>query len=138
MEILNRLATRLKIYDISVSVMHHVAILKRILDRQNVQSEIIRGYCVIMESKESCEHYWVRTSEGLDLDIAFAVAKLKSPDLQSLHPVLVDECPPGLNRSDLEASEIRQENTRLFELYQRDPKAFWRESPRDVSSFHLN
>jgi len=138
MEILNRLATRLKIYDISGSVMHHVAILKRILDRQNVQSEIIRGYCVIMESKESCEHYWVRTSEGLDLDIAFAVAKLKSPDLQSLHPVLVDECPPGLNRSDLEASEIRQENTRLFELYQRDPKAFWRESPRDVSSFHLN
>lgn len=138
MEILNRLATRLKIYNISGSVMHHVAILKRILDRQNVQSEIIRGYCVIMESKESCEHYWVRTSEGLDLDIAFAVAKLKSPDLQFLHPVLVDECPPGLNRSDLEASEIRQENTRLFELYQRDPKAFWRESPRDVSSFHLN
>ena len=91
-----------------------------------------------MESKESCEHYWVRTSEGLDLDIAFAVARLKSPELQSLHPVLVDECPPGLTRSDLEASDIREENNRLFELYQQDPKAFWRESPRDVSSFHLN
>lgn len=138
METLNRLATRLKIYNVPGSVMHHVAIFKRILDRQNISSEIIKGYCVIMESKESCEHYWVRTSEGLDLDIAFAVARLKSPELQSLHPVLVDECPPGLTRSDLEASDIREENNRLFELYQQDPKAFWRESPRDVSSFHLN
>jgi hypothetical protein len=138
METLNRLATRLKIYNVPGSVMHHVAIFKRILDRQNISSEIIKGYCVIMESKESCEHYWVRTSEGLDLDIAFTVARLKSPELQSLHPVLVDECPPGLTRSDLEASDIREENNRLFELYQQDPKAFWRESPRDVSSFHLN
>ena len=138
METLNRLATRLKIYNVPGSVMHHVAIFKRILDRQNISSEIIKGYCVIMESKESCEHYWVRTSEGLDLDIAFAVARLKSPELQSLHPVLVDACPPGLTRSDLEASDIREENNRLFELYQQDPKAFWRESPRDVSSFHLN
>ena len=138
METLNRLATRLKIYNVPGSVMHHVAIFKRILDKQNISSEIIKGYCVIMESKESCEHYWVRTSEGLDLDIAFAVARLKSPELQSLHPVLVDECPPGLTRSDLEASDIREENNRLFELYQQDPKAFWRESPRDVSSFHLN
>ena len=138
METLNRLATRLKIYNVPGSVMHHVAIFKRILDRQNISSEIIKGYCVIMESKESCEHYWVRASEGLDLDIAFAVARLKSPELQSLHPVLVDECPPGLTRSDLEASDIREENNRLFELYQQDPKAFWRESPRDVSSFHLN
>ena len=138
METLNRLATRLKIYNVPGSVMHHVAIFKRILDRQNISSEIIKGYCVIMESKESCEHYWVRTSEGLDLDIAFAVARLKSPELQSLHPVLVDQCPPGLTRSDLEASDIREENNRLFELYQQDPKAFWRESPRDVSSFHLN
>jgi len=138
MDILNRLATRLKIYNISGSVMHHIAIFKRILDKQNIRSEIVKGYCVIMESKESCEHYWLRTSEGLDLDIAFAVAKLKNPELQSLCPVLVDECPPGLNRSDLEASEIRQENNRLFELYRQDPKAFWRESPRDVSSFHLS
>ena len=138
METLNRLATRLKIYNVPGSVMHHVAIFKRILDKQNISSEIIKGYCVIMESKESCEHYWVRTSEGLDLDIAFAVARLKSPELQSLHPVLVDQCPPGLTRSDLEASDIREENNRLFELYQQDPKAFWRESPRDVSSFHLN
>jgi hypothetical protein len=57
---------------------------------------MIKGYCVVFESKEVCEHYWVRDVEtGLDLDVAFEVAKLKSPELQTLHPVLLETIPRG-------------------------------------------
>ena len=137
MEFTKRLALRLKVHHIGGNVMHHVAILKRALDQQKIVCEIVKGFCVIMESKEVCEHYWVRAS-GLDLDIAFAVAKLKNPELQALHPVLLEECPPGLNHSDEKEDAIRNENSRLFELFQQDPKAFWRESPQDVSGFRAN
>lgn len=134
-----RVALRLKVHNIPGSIFHHVAILKRALDKKGIECEVIKGFCVIMESKEACEHYWVReTSTGLDFDVAFAVAMLRSPELQSLQPVLLESCPPGLTHSDENEAAIREENFRLFELLQRDPKAFWREAPRDVSGFHVN
>ena len=137
MEFTKRLALRLKVHNIGGTVVHHVAILKRALDQQKIACEMVKGFCVIMESKEVCEHYWVR-ADGLDLDVAFAVAKLKSPELQALHPVLLEECPPGLIHSDEKEEAIRNENSRLFELFQRDSKAFWRESPQDVAGFRAH
>ena len=146
MESTKRLALRLKVHNIGGTVVHHVAILKRALDQQKIACEMVKGFCVIMESKEVCEHYWVRLPAGnqdgslpsLDLDVAFAVATLKSPELQALCPVLLEECPPGLIHSDEKEEAIRNENSRLFELFQRDSKAFWRESPPDVSGFRAN
>lgn len=136
---IKRLAFRLKMHNISGSVVHHVALLKRHLDHKGFKTEMIKGFCVIEETKEACDHYWVREKEsGLDLDIAFTVAKLRSPELQALCPVLLESLPPGLTRSDEKETMIREENERLFELFQRDPKAFWREAPRDVTSFHVN
>lgn len=135
---LNRLALRLKVNKISGGPIHHVAILKRILDKQNISSEMIKGYCIITETKEACEHYWVRTTEGLDLDIVFAVAKLKSPELEALSPVLLETLPSWVIRSDENELRIREENERLFLLYQQDSKAFWREAPKDVANFHLS
>jgi hypothetical protein len=137
MEFTKRLALRLKVHNIGGNVVHHVAILKRALDQQKIACEMVKGFCVIMESKEVCEHYWVR-ADGLDLDVAFAVAKLKSPELQALCPVLLEECPPGLIHSDEKEEAIRNENSRLFDLFQRDSKAFWRESPQDVSGFRAH
>ena len=143
-EFTKRVALRLKVHKIGGTVVHHVAILKRALDQQKVACEIVKGFCVIMESKEVCEHYWVRlpnpqgSSPSLDLDVAFAVAKLKSPELQALHPVLLESCPPGLTHSDEKEVLIREENSRLFELFQRDSKAFWREAPKDVAGFRVN
>ena len=144
-EFTKRVALRLKIHKIGGTVVHHVAILKRALDQQKVACEMVKGFCVIMESKEVCEHYWtrVRVPEGgsfltLDLDVAFSVAKLKSPELQALHPVLLESCPPGLTHSDEKEVLIREENSRLFELFQRDSKAFWREAPKDAAGFRAN
>jgi hypothetical protein len=136
-EIVTRLALRLKVHQVGGAVVHHVAILKKALDRKGVTSRMIKGYCVIEDTKEACEHYWLRTEEGLDLDIGFAVARLKNPELMVLEPVLLEILPPGLIRSDAEETRILNENHRLFELFESDPKEFWREAPRDVSTFLL-
>ena len=135
--IVNRLALRLKMHNVGGSIIHHVALLKKALDQQGLKSEMIKGFCVIMETKEVCQHYWIR-ADGMDLDVAFAVAKLRNPELQALHPVLLESCPPGLNRSDESESAIRIGNLHLFDLYQRDPRDFWREAPPDVRDFRVN
>ena len=133
---LRRLALRIKMHNVSGNVVHHAALLKKHLDHQGIKSEMVKGFCVIPETKEACEHYWIRDlNSGLDLDVGFEVAKLRSPELQALHPVLLESIPPGMTRSDEKETMIREDNERLFELYQRDPKAFWREAPRDVTSF---
>jgi hypothetical protein len=133
---LRRLALRIKMHNVSGNVVHHSALLKKFLDQQGIKSEMIKGFCVIPETKEACEHYWIRElNSGLDLDVGFEVAKLRSPELQALHPVLLESIPLGMTRSDEKETMIREDNERLFELYQRDPKAFWREAPRDVTNF---
>jgi len=134
MDVTKRLALRLKLHKTGGNIVHHVALLRRELMNRGIKSEMIRGFCVIPETKEVCDHYWVRVDD-LDLDVGFLVAKLKSPELQSLHPVLLESMPPGLNRSDEKETLIREENERLFELYQRDARAFWREAPLDVRNF---
>lgn len=144
---LRRLALRIKLHNVSGNVVHHVAILKRFLEQKGIQAQVIKGFCVIPETKEACEHYWTRVlvptgqelpPTFLDLDIGFEVAKLRSPELQALHPVLLESMPSGVNRSDEKEFAIRHENERLFELFQRDPKAFWLEAPRDVRDFRAN
>ena len=137
---LKRLALRLKIRNLPGTVIHHVALLKKTLDVQGVKSHIVKGYCVIYESKEACEHYWLRVDTGdhdlpLDLDIGFELAKLRNRELMALHPVLVETLPPGLTRSDQQEILIRDENLRLYELHQENPKAFWREAPKEVATF---
>ena len=135
-DIVKRTALQLKLRRTTGTIIHHIAIMKRILDQKGAKTEMMKGWCVIPETKEACEHYWLRDSDtGLDIDIGFAVAKLKSPELVAIHPVLLTELPPGLTRSDQEEILIRDENQRLFELFRADPKAFWREAPRDVSNF---
>lgn len=135
-----RLALKLKLRNLPGTVIHHVALLKKTLDVQGIQSSIVKGYCVIWETKEACEHYWLRVDTGdpelpLDLDIAFEVAKLRNRELMALHPVLLETLPPGLTRSDQTEILIRDENLRLYDLYQANPKEFWHEAPKEVATF---
>lgn len=136
--VVKQTALRLKIHNIPGTVIHHLALLKRSLDQKGTNTVMVKGWCVIEQTKEACEHYWLREVEtGLDMDLGFAVAKLRTPELSALHPVLLESLPPGLTRSDLEETLIRAENSRLYDLFQENPKAFWRESPREVTSFHM-
>lgn len=134
-DIVKNTALKIKLRNISGSIVHHVAILKRVMDARGIPVEMVKGYCIIENTKEACEHYWVRSREGLDFDIGFAVACMRTPELMALIPVLLETLPPGLIRSDQEATEILTENSRLFQLHQEDPKAFWREAPKDVAGF---
>lgn len=136
MDIAQRLALRLKLRGTSGQVVHHVALLKKALDLQGIRSQMVKGFCVIEETKEACEHYWVRVDD-LDLDVAFMVARLKNRELMALHPVLLETLPPGLTRSDSAEILIREENRRLYDLFVSDPRAFWREAPKDVATFHV-
>ena len=137
-DVIKHAALRLKVHNVPGTVIHHLAILKRSLDQKGTKTVMVKGWCVIEQSKEACEHYWLREVEtGLDMDLGFAVAKLRTPELAALHPVLLENLPLGLTRSDSEETLIRAENSRLFDLFQENPKAFWRESPREVTSFHM-
>lgn len=137
-DLVKRLALRLKVHKIGGNVIHHIALLKKALEVQKIQVKMIKGYCVIEETKEACEHYWVREeATGLDLDVAFTVACLRNPELTTLNPVLLESLPPGLARSDTEAIQILAENSRLFDLYHSNPREFWRGAPKDVATFHL-
>lgn len=135
-EVVKNLALRIKLHKVSGSIVHHVALLKKTLDSKGIPSEMVKGYCIIEESKEACEHYWIR-SEGLDLDVAFQVACLRNQELLALRPVLLESLPQGLVRSDSGEIQILAENARLFELFLKDPKAFWREAPKEVSAFSV-
>lgn len=137
-DVVKQAALRLKIHNVPGTVIHHLALLKRSLDQKGAKTVMVKGWCVIEQTKEACEHYWLREVDtGLDMDLGFAVAKLRTPELAALHPVLLESLPPGLTRSDSEETLIRAENSRLFDLFQENPKAFWRESPREVTSFHM-
>lgn len=137
-ELTRSAAVRMKIHNVGGTVIHHIALLKRSFDQKGFRTEIVKGWCVIMETKEACEHYWIRDVEtGLNLDVGFAVAKLRSPELEAITPVLLEDLPPGLTRSDSGETLILAENHRLYELFLSDPKAFWRATPRDVATFHV-
>jgi hypothetical protein len=137
-EVVKQAALRLKVHNVPGTVIHHLALLKRSLDQKGTKTIMVKGWCVIEQTKEACEHYWLREVEtGLDMDLGFTVAKLRTPELAALHPVLLENLPQGLTRSDSEETLIRAENSRLFDLFQENPKAFWRESPREVTSFHM-
>jgi hypothetical protein len=126
----NHMALRIKLHKVPGSVVQHTALLKKGLELKGIECKMIKGYCIIPETKEACVHYWVQTVlEGLDLDIGFTIAKLRTPELAALHTILVDELPDGFERSDAEAGEITSENERLFVLYHKDPKTFWKEAP---------
>lgn len=135
-DIAKRTALQIKLRRTSGAIIHHIAILKRILEQKGNTMNMIKGFCIIPETKEACEHYWLRDPDtGLDIDMGFMVAKLKSPELAAIHPVLLLTLPPGLTRSDQEETLIREENQRLYDLFLSDPKGFWREAPRDVVTF---
>jgi hypothetical protein len=132
-----RIAMRMKLHKISGSVVHHCAVLKKLLYEKGIKSSVIHGYCI--SPGEICEHYWVRTDvEGLDLDIGYELACLYNPDLASLKTVLSEDFPEGLKDADGKEPEVlrQEDNHRLFELYETDPVTFWKEAPKDVRAFH--
>jgi hypothetical protein len=126
-----RLAMLLKLRKVGGTVVHHCAILQKLLKERGVDSQVVKGFCI--SPGEVCEHYWVETlNEGLHMDIGLELAKLHSPELTMLRTMLLETVPDELK----DVQVLKQEdNERLFELYQTDPKTFWAEAPYDVRTF---
>lgn len=126
-----RLAMLLKLRKISGTVVHHCAILRKLMTESGIDTKIVKGFCV--SPGEVCEHYWVRTiEEGLDMDIGLETAKLYTPELGDMRTMLLEEIPVDL----VNVRVLKQDdNERLYELYQTDPKTFWNEAPMDVRTF---
>jgi hypothetical protein len=130
MESVKRIAMRMKLRKVEGSIVHHCALLCRLLD---VKAHVVKGFCV--SPGDVCEHYWVRTdAEGLDLDIGMAYATLFSPELATMRTMLLEEIPPELATIEVKK---QPENANLYELYTTDPKTFWQEAPPSVRTFRL-
>jgi len=130
MESVKRIAMRMKLRKVEGSIVHHCAILCKLL---NVKAHVVKGFCI--SPGDVCEHYWVRTdAEGLDLDIGMAYATLFSPDLAIMRTMLLEEIPP-----ELASIEVKKQpdNANLYELYVTDPKTFWSEAPSSVRTFRI-
>jgi hypothetical protein len=130
MESVKRIAMRMKLRKVEGSIVHHCALLCRLLD---VKAHVVKGFCV--SPGDVCEHYWVRTDdEGLDLDIGMAYATLFSPELATMRTMLLEEIPTELANIEVKKQD---DNARLYELYLTDPKTFWTEAPSSVRMFRL-
>ena len=130
MESVKRIAMRMKLRKVEGSIVHHCALLCRLLD---VKAHVVKGFCV--SPGDVCEHYWVRTDdEGLDLDIGMAYATLFSPELATMRTMLLEEIPSELANIEVKKQD---DNARLYELYTTDPKTFWAEAPASVRTFRL-
>ena len=133
---LKRTTMKMKLRRLQGTVVHHCAIVKKLLAEQGIASKVVHGYCV--SPGEICEHFWVRTEdEGLDLDIGLELARLYTPELMALQTVLMEDFPIGIKDKDGKEPEVlrQEDNTRLFELYETDPVSFWNEAPKDVRTF---
>lgn len=122
-----RFAMRIKLHRLGGTVVHHCALLRRILP---FESQIVKGYCI--SPGDICEHYWVRIGD-LNLDIGYEVACLYTPELKDLKTMLVEEIPAELKNVEVKRQD---DNQRLYELYLLDPATFWSESPVDVRRFN--
>jgi hypothetical protein len=128
---IKRLAMRMKLHKVGGSPVHHCAILAKQLAQIGIATKMVKGYCV--SPGDVCEHYWVRTrDEGLDLDIALALATLYAPELGDMKTMLLEELPEELKSVEVQKAE---ESANLFDLYNADPKTFWDESPLTVRTF---
>lgn len=136
-KIFTKVASRLNIRNTPGNVVSHVALLKRIFDKNKIKTTIMRGFCYVHNTKEVCNHYWLRDEFGVDFDISFEVAKLKNPLLMSLHVALLEKAPIGIEPIDKDETEIISSNKRLYELLKYEPEQFWLEAPVEIKSFKI-
>jgi len=130
MESVKRIAMRMKLRKVEGSIVHHCALLCKLLD---VKAHVVKGFCV--SPGDVCEHYWVRTdAEGLDLDIGMAYATLFSPELATMRTMLLEEIPAELANIEVKKQD---DNANLYDLYVTDPKTFWQEAPTSVRTFRI-
>jgi hypothetical protein len=131
---MERLAKRIKIYRISGTIVHHCALMMKLLEHQGKKPVMIKGWCVY--GRDACNHYWVRDGD-INYDIGYEIGCLYNPDLKSWNPVLWETKPDGISFADEAEEDLKQEHKSQYELYHENKSAFWRNSPDDVKKFKV-
>ena len=127
---LRRLALRIKLNKIGGSIVQHVALMINHLRVHGIKAKMVQGYA--LAEKSGCWHVW-----AVEGDNVYDLASYMFPDIQV---ELALEFPEGYERDeskDEQGKYILDENQRLFDLYTRDEKAFWKEAPPKVRNFSV-
>jgi hypothetical protein len=107
---LQRFCLRLKLHKVKGTVVQHNALLAR-----EVKGKLVQGY--VLCENQACWHCWVE-KDGERLDVTHGM---------SLPVEYVQKIPDGY-------TEMKHANIILnklqYELYENDPKAFWKECPK--------
>ena len=121
-----RFVNLMRLHRVQAPVMYQCALFQSYLKRRGIQSEVIKGY-VSVADQGCCRHFWVRADE--DIDIATMLGTRIAPEMTQFIMKLTEE--PSGQRFDVdeESARIVADNESKYELFLKDPKQFWAESP---------
>lgn len=135
MDPMTRLAFKMKLHGLKIPVVYQCALLVGVLQRNGKNATIESGFIIFGDV--ACKHYWVKC-EGNNLDIGTKLGQLYSPHLACVPVQLVYELDESIKRVDLESEEnkkISMESEIHYDLYNKDPKEFWKQKPRTLRNF---
>ena len=127
MEHAQRFVNLLRLHRVQASVVYQCALFQSYLKRRGIKSEVVKGY-VNIASQGCCRHFWVHTDDE-DIDIATMLGTRIAPEMTKFIMTLSEE--PSGSRFDLdeESARIVADNESCYELFTKNPKQFWAESP---------
>lgn len=124
-EIQRRLALKIRLNKIEGVGITGPVILHEVLYMNSYPSKLVQGYCRINEG-EPCWHLIVMVDTE-PLDIGYTLACLQDPEYAKYRVTLSQEEP--------EKYESDKMVTDSWELYQKDPKEFWKKMPMKLQNF---
>jgi hypothetical protein len=112
-----RFALRLKLHKVDGTIVHHNALLRRIIPK----GQLVQGYSLC--DNEACWHCWVVDAQGEIFDVG------KQLGIQYTYS---DHVPEGYKEME---HEMIEKNKKLYQLYIDDPIKFWKQAPTKVKNF---
>jgi hypothetical protein len=122
-----RLALKMRLNKIDGVGVTGPIILHEVLTKMSFSSKLVQGFCSVND-EGSCWHVIVMADDGLVLDIGHTLACLQDPEFSKCKFVLSQEEPEGEYQKDQLVIDS-------WEIYQKDPKDFWKKMPKKVQDF---
>jgi hypothetical protein len=126
---IRRFGLKYRVKKINCSVVHQCALFIDYLKRNEIQANMIRGFCVCAQA--ACRHFWVEVGSQ-KIDIARELSLFHTPELKYIPTILQSTIDESMKRMDIEDPKIIEEHERLFDLWEKDLKQFWKETHRGI------
>jgi hypothetical protein len=118
---MERLALRLRLHKVAKNPSSVI-----LLHESMPGSKLVQGYCTVMG--ETCWHLWVEKTDGAILDMTRHLAELGDPEFKKCEFVLGVGLLPDKCMKEPDVVDA-------YELYKKDPKAFWKEQSKTLREF---